>query len=251
MNILSPLEQFQITTLIPLHFLHYNISFTNGTLFLILTTVIAYTVFQISMLQATIVPNNWQYVVESLYSFVLEKLVYDLIPNKNGQQFFPFIFTLFVFILFSNELGMIPYTFTITSHLFITFSLGMMMFTAVIVVGFRTHGLHFFALFCPAGIPLAIAPLLIAIELVSFCFKVISISVRLFANVMAGHALFKILAGFAWTMLSLGFLGWIGSFTILSFIVAFTALEIVIGFIQAYIFTLLTCLYLNEAIHLH
>ena len=251
MLILNPLEQFSLLTLIPIEFLGINISITNATLFLFLTAFLAYGSFRLAMLNATVVPNSWQYVAESLYNFINEELAKKLIANDKGREYFPFVFTLFVFILMSNELGMIPYTFTITSHLFITFSMGMMMFIGLLVIGFGTHGLHFFAFFVPPGCPLVIVPLLIGIELISFFFRVVSISVQLFANVMAGHALFKILSGFAWTMLSLGVIGWIGSFAILAFILAFTALEVAIAFIQAYIFALLTCLYLNDAIHLH
>ena len=251
MLILNPLEQFSLVTLLPLGGSAFNISITNATLFLFLTAFIAYGIFRLAMLNATVVPNNWQYIAESLYNFVNEELAKKLIANDKGREYFPFIFTLFIFILISNELGMIPYTFTVTSHLFVTFSMGMMMFIALLVVGFGTHGLHFFAFFVPPGCPLWIIPMLIGIELVSFFFRVISISVRLFANIMAGHALFKILSGFAWAMLSAGIIGYIGSFAILAFILAFTALEVVIAFIQAYIFALLTCLYLNDAIHLH
>jgi ATP synthase subunit 6 len=251
MSIFSPLEQFALSTIIPLDLGVVNISITNATLFLLLAIFVAYSGFRLAILNATVIPNNWQYIAESLYSFVNEKLVGDLINHERSRDFFPFIFVLFIFILTSNELGMIPYTFTVTSHLWMTFSLGLMMFIGVNVVAFQTHGLHFFSFFCPPGCPPWIIPMLIGIELISYIFRVISISVRLFANVMAGHALFKILAGFAWTMLSLGIMGYLGSFLILVFILAFTALEVAIAFIQAYIFTLLTCLYLSDAIHLH
>jgi len=250
MSVFSPLEQFAISTLIPLEFLGWNISITNATLFLVLTSALAYGTLRLCMLNATVVPSNWQYVAEELYNFVNEKLVKDLIGEK-GSIYFPFFFVLFTFIFTSNELGMVPYTFAITSHLFLTFSLGMTMFAGVVIVGFGTHGLHFFSFFVPPGCPLVLVPMLIGIELISFIFRVVSISVRLFANVMAGHALFAILSGFAWAMLAGGIVGYIGCFSIMGFLVAFTFLEVAIGFIQAYIFTLLSCLYLNEAIHLH
>jgi len=249
MSIFSPLEQFSLTTLIPVHLLGFNISITNATIFLIFTCVVCYSILSLATYNSTVVPNNWQYVAESIYSFVYTTL--GATDDEKFREFFPFVFTLFIFILTSNELGMIPYTFTITSHLIVTFSLGTTIWIGVTFVGLSRHGLHFFSLFCPPNCPLWILPVLIGIELVSYIFRVISISVRLFANVMAGHALFKILSGFAWTMLSIGVAGYIGSFLILSFILAFTALEVAIAFIQAYIFTLLTCIYLKDSIHLH
>ena len=248
MFILSPLEQFALNTLIPFEILGYNLSITNATLFLILSFVISYTFLRLATFEATVVPNNWQYMAESMYSFVNNQLVGDLINHERSREYFPFIFVLFVFIFTSNELGMIPYTFTVTSHLIMTFTLGIMMFVGVNVVAFSQHGLHFFSFFIPPGCPMWIVPGLIGIELISYFFRVISIAVRLFANVMAGHALFKILAGFAWTMLSLGVLGYLGSFLILVFILAFTALEVAIAFIQAYIFTILSCLATGDAI---
>lgn len=251
MSIFSPLEQFQLVAMIPIDFLGFNISVTNATLFLFITVFLAYTFLRLAMFNATVVPNNWQYVAEQMYVFVNEKLVGDLIHGDKGRAFFPFIFTLFVFILVGNEVGMVPYTFTITSHLIFTFGMALMMFVGVNWVGFSTHGLHFFSFFIPSGCPGWIIPGIIGIELVSYVFRVISIAVRLFANMMAGHSLFKILAGFAWIMLSSGVLGFIGAGAIFAFILAFTALEVAIAAIQAYIFALLTCLYLNDAIHLH
>jgi ATP synthase subunit 6 len=251
MSVFSPLEQFSLVTLIPINLLGLNISITNATVFLVLSFLVAYTTLSFATYNTTVAPNNWQYIAESLYNFVNENLVVTLIEHERSREYFPFVFVLFTFIFTSNELGMIPYTFTVTSHLFMTFTLGMIVFVAVNIVGFSKHGLHFFSFFVPPGCPVWIIPMLIGIELISYIFRVVSIAVRLFANVMAGHALFKILAGFAWTMLSLGVVGYIGSFAILSFILAFTALEVLIAFIQAYIFTLLTCLYMKDAIHLH
>jgi F-type H+-transporting ATPase subunit a len=251
MSIFSPLEQFQLVAIVPINFLGLNLSFSNATLFLFLTVFLGYTFFRLAIHNATVVPNNWQYVAEQIYVFVNEKLVGDLINHDRARDFFPFVFTLFTFILVANEIGMIPYTFTITSHLIFTFAIGFTMFVGVNVVGLSTHGLHFFSLFIPSGCPSWIIPSIIGIELISYVFRVISIAVRLFANMMAGHSLFKILAGFAWIMLSSGVLGFIGAGAIFAFILAFTALEVAIAAIQAYIFALLTCLYLKDAIHLH
>jgi len=200
-------------------------------------------------MNTTLIPNNWQLIIESTYEFI-QNMIEEQIGSK-GRGYFPFIFVMFTFILASNLLGMVPYTFTVTSHIFLTFALGMTMFTAVNIIGFKTHGMHFFSFFLPPGSPLALAPLLIGIELVSYIFRVISISVRLFANLMAGHSLLKILAGFAWVMLSGGVLGVIGSFSTLTVIFLITGLEVGIAFLQAYVFTVLTCLYLHDAVHLH
>jgi ATP synthase subunit 6 len=251
MSVFSPLEQFALITLVPIELGPFNISITNATLFLVLSVGICYSTLRLCIFNATVIPNNWQYIAESLYNFVNNELVVKLINHPRSREYFPFIFTLFMFIFTSNELGMIPYTFTVTSHLILTFAMALMMFIGVNIVAFSTHGLHFFSFFIPPGTPGWMVPLLIGIELISYIFRVISISVRLFANVMAGHALFKILAGFAWSMVALGFVGYIGSGLLLAFICAFTALEVAIAFIQAYIFALLTCLYLSDAIHLH
>ena len=245
----SPLEQFCVSTLIPIHFLGYNLSITNATLFLFLVFTILYLTLTFATMNATVVPNNWQLVVENIYS--LTKGIVESQIGVKHREYFPFIFVLFCFVLFSNLCGMVPYTFTVTSHIFITFSLGMMMFVCINVVGFSTHGLHYFSLLVPPGLPSALVPLLIGIELVSYIFRVISISVRLFANLMAGHALLKILAGFAWAMLSAGVLGLFGSFLTLSVVLAVTGLEVGIAMLQAYVFAVLTCLYLSDAVHLH
>jgi ATP synthase subunit 6 len=251
MSIYSPLEQFALVTFVPLSLGSLNISITNATLFLVLSFLVSYTMLRFATYNATVAPNNWQYVAESMYSFVNDKLVGDLIDHKSSRDYFPFVFVLFTFILTSNELGMIPYTFTVTSHLFMTFTLGMIVFVGVNVVAFSTHGLHFFSFFLPPGCPIWIVPMLIGIELISYIFRVISISVRLFANVMAGHALFKILAGFAWTMLSAGGILSVVHLLPLVVIFAIVGLELSIAFLQAYVFSVLLCIYLNDAISLH
>jgi F-type H+-transporting ATPase subunit a len=195
------------------------------------------------------VPSRWQSVVEMIYEFVAN-LVDEQI-GKKGKKFFPLIFTTFVFLLFTNLIGMIPYSFTVTSHFIVTFGLSLSLFIGITIVGFQVHGLHFFSFLLPKGAPLALAPLLVVLELVSYCFRAVSLGVRLFANMMAGHTLVKILSGFAWTMLSVG--GVLAAAAVIPFgiVFALTGLEIGVACLQAYVFTILTCIYLNDAINLH
>jgi F-type H+-transporting ATPase subunit a len=184
-----------------------------------------------------------------IYEFVVS-LVYEQIGSK-GEKYFPLIFTTFVFLLFTNLIGMIPYSFTATSHFLVTFGLSLSLFIGITIVGFQTHKLHFLSLLLPKGAPLALAPLLVVLELVSYIFRAISLGVRLFANIMAGHTLVKILSGFAYTMLSVGGLMTVLSFIPFTIVFALTGLEIGVACLQAYVFTILTCIYLNDAINLH
>ena len=246
----SPLEQFAIISLIPFHIGNFYFSFTNSSLFMLLTTgfflLLCYFVTQNG---GKLVPTRWQSFVEMIFEFV-SNLVEEQVGSK-GKQYFPLIFTLFTFLLFSNLIGMIPYSFTTTSHLIITFSLSVSVFIAVTIIGFQIHGIHFFSFLRPPGAPLALAPFLVVIELVSYSFRAISLGVRLFANMMAGHTLVKILSGFAWTMLSVGGIMYIVSFIPFLVVFALTFLEVGVACLQAYVFTILTCIYLNDAIHLH
>lgn len=242
MLILSPLEQFEVVPLLP-----FNI--TNSTIF----TILAITTFTLFLYfgtyNSTLVPNRWQTVAELLYGFVYD-IISDTLGDK-GVRYFPFIFVTFTFILSCNLLGMIPYTFTVTSHIIITFSLGLATFAGINIIAFRTHGLHFLSFFLPKEAPLALAPFLVMLEFVSYIFRVFSLSIRLFANMMAGHSLLKILAGFAWTMLSLGSIFYILHLFPLAVVFALTGLEFGIAFLQAYVWTVLVCIYLNDALALH
>jgi F-type H+-transporting ATPase subunit a len=246
----SPLEQFAIISLIPFHIGNFYFSFTNSSLFMLLTTgfflLLCYFVTQNG---GKLVPTRWQSFVEMIFEFV-SNLVEEQVGSK-GKQYFPLIFTLFTFLLFSNLIGMIPYSFTTTSHLIITFSLSVSVFIAVTIIGFQIHGIHFFSFLLPPGAPLPLAPFLVVIELVSYSFRAISLGVRLFANMMAGHTLVKILSGFAWTMLSVGGIMYVVSFIPFLVVFALTFLEVGVACLQAYVFTILTCIYLNDAIHLH
>jgi F-type H+-transporting ATPase subunit a len=246
----SPLEQFSIISLLPLRIGNIYFSFTNSSLFLLLTTALVFTLFQmVTQNGGFLIPSRWQSFVEMIYQFVVS-LVDEQIGGKGGK-YFPLIFTIFVFLLFTNLIGMIPYSFTATSHLVVTFGLSLSLFIGVTIVGFQIHGLHFFSFLLPKGAPLILAPLLVVLELVSYCFRAVSLGVRLFANMMAGHTLVKILSGFAWTMLSVG--GILGVASVIPFAVVFalTGLEIGVACLQAYVFTILICIYLNDSINLH
>jgi len=246
----SPLEQFTIISLIPLHFGNFYFSFTNSSLFMLLSTGLFLTLFSLVTVKGgTLIPTPWQSFVEMIYEFVVS-LVSEQVGEK-GKKYFPVIFTLFNFLLFSNLIGMIPYSFTTTSHFLVTFGLSVSIFIAVTIIGFQIHGLHFFSFFLPPGAPIILAPFLVIIEVVSYCFRGISLGVRLFANMMAGHTLVKILSGFAWSMLSLS--GVMKLAAGIPFLVVFALmfLEVGVACLQAYVFTILTCIYLNDAIHLH
>lgn len=246
----SPLEQFTILSLLPFHLGNFYFSFTNSALFFLLSTGAFLGLASLALAQGGhLVPRAWQSALELLYEFVVSLVAEQI--GKQGVRYFPFVFTLFVFLLGSNLIGMIPYSFTTTSHFLITFSLSFAVFVGMTGIGFATHGLHFFSFLLPPGAPLALAPGLVVIELVSYCFRGISLGVRLFANMMAGHTLVKILSGFAWSMLSLS--GALKLAAAIPFAVVFALmfLEVGVACLQAYVFTILTCIYINDAIHLH
>lgn len=238
----SPLAQFDIKPLIPIRVGDLDLSFTNSSLFMVLTLVAASTFLVMGMRRHALVPGRWQSIAELSYVFIAN-MVRDTV-GAAGRPYFPFIFTVFMFVLFGNMWGMIPYSFTFTSHIIVTFAMAIVVFVGVTVIGFIKHKLHFLSFFMPPGVPLIMAPLLVPIEIISYLSRPISLSVRLFANMLAGHTLLKVFAGF---VISLGMFGVVP----LAFVVALTGLEIVIAFLQAFVFTILTCLYLNDALHLH
>jgi ATP synthase subunit 6 len=248
----SPLEQFQILPLIPFNLGNFDFSITNGT---IISAIGLFSFIYVlhSLLSKNktffIVPNRIQYVVEVIYG-----VVYGLL-NDNvgsvGKSFFPYVFTLFMFILISNIIGLVPYSFTITSHLIVTFALALMTFIGINLICVREHGINMLSLFLPPGSSMVLAFLLVPIEIVSYIFRPISLSVRLFANMMAGHTLLKVIAGFAWTMMLAGGGLFVAHVIPLAILVVLMLLELGVAAIQAYVFTILTCIYLNDAIHLH
>jgi ATP synthase subunit 6 len=246
----SPLEQFAILKIIPLSVGVIDLSFTNSSLLAVLSCTLAFVLYNFACAGAKLIPSAWQSVIEFIYEFIFFNVLSENV-KKNGNYYFPMLFTIFSFLFFCNLLGMIPYSFTVTSHIVVTLGLATMAFFAINVVMVRTHGFHALSFFLPSGAPLALAPLLVMIELVSYSFRVVSLALRLFANMMSGHCLLKILAGFAWTMLSAG-----GALTVLHVlplivIFAIVGLELSIAFLQAYVFTVLLCIYLNDAISLH
>lgn len=243
---LSPFEQFEIN---PIFAINTTFSFTNSSLFALIAVLTLVFFFYLATYKSSIVPNAWQSALESVYEFI-SAMVYGQIGPK-GYRYLPLIFTTFTFILACNMLGMVPYSFTVTSHLVITLGLAMAIFIGVNIIAANEHGLHFFSFFLPQGISLALAPFLVLIEIISYLFRVVSLAVRLFANMMSGHALLKILAGFSWTMSSKGGLIFVASIVPLAIVFALTGLELAIAFLQAYVFAILVCIYLNDAIHLH
>ncbi|KAE9621191.1 ATP synthase subunit a [Lupinus albus] len=231
-------------------------SFTNPSLFMLLSLTLFLLLVHLVTKKGGghLVPNAWQSLVELLYDFVLN-LVNEQIGGLSGnvkQKFFPIILVTFLFLLFCNLQGMIPYSFIVTSHFLITLGLSFSLFISITIVGFQRNGLHFLSFLLPAGVPLPLAPFLVLLELISYCFRALSLGICLFANMMAGHSLVKILSGFAWTMLCMNdllyFIGDLGPFFI---VLAFTGLELGVAILQAYVFTILICNYLNDAINLH
>lgn len=238
----SPLAQFTIKPLVPLEVGGLNLSFTNSSLFMVLTVATVALFLIGGMRRTALVPGRWQSMAELSYVFIAN-LIKDTVGSE-GMKYFPFIFCTFMFVLFGNLWGMIPYSFTFTSHIVVTFFMAFFVFVMVTVIAIAKHGMHFFSFFMPPGVPIVMAPLLVPIEIISYLSRPISLSVRLFANMLAGHTLLKVFAGFIAALGVFGFLPFV-------FVVALTGLEIVIAFLQAFVFTILTCLYLNDALHLH
>ena len=238
----SPLSQFEIKRWVPIEIGDVDVSLTNSATFMLLTVVAIGVFLILGMRRPAMVPGRWQSMVELSYVFIAN-LVKDTVGTE-GRPYFPFIFTVFMFVLVGNLIGMVPYGFTFTSHIIVTFTMAMVVFLGVTVIALIKHKIHFFTFFMPPGVPLIMAPLLVPIEIISYLSRPMSLSVRLFANMLAGHTLLKVFAGFVVA------LGLFGVFP-LAFVVVLTGLEIVIAFLQAFVFTILTCLYLNDALHLH
>jgi F-type H+-transporting ATPase subunit a len=245
---MDPIHQFQIKNILTFGRIGgVEIALTNSALFMFA----ALALISLLMLGATgsraLVPGRMQAIAEMSYEFVATTL--RSTAGSEGMKFFPLVFTLFMFILAVNLIGLIPYAFTVTSHIIITISLALLVFITVIVYGFWRNGLHFFKLFVPSGIPIYILPLVTFIEVLSFLSRPISHSVRLFANMLAGHITLKVFGGFVTMLSALGIVGWVGAVLPLGLTVALTALEFLVAFLQAYVFAILTCIYLNDAIH--
>jgi len=238
----SPLHQFVVERLVPIQIDGIDLSFTNSALFMAIAVVVTTAFLTLSMSGARLVPSRWQSAAELSYEFIAN-MVRDNVGSA-GRPYFPFIFSLFMFVLFGNLIGMVPYTFTYTSHIAVTFALAAFIFIGVTLIALARHGWHFFTFFAPKGMPLVLQMLLVPIEVISYLIRPMTLSIRLFANMMAGHTMLVIFAGFVVAMGVFGILP-------LALNVFFILLELLVAVLQAYVFTILTCIYLHDAIHLH
>ncbi|HWK95593.1 MAG TPA: F0F1 ATP synthase subunit A [Pseudolabrys sp.] len=244
----DPIHQFQIVNLFPVAKVgDTQIMFTNSAAFMVAAVAVISIFLLAGAASRSLVPGRLQSMAELSYEFVANAI--RSTAGSDGMRFFPFVFSLFMFILTVNLLGLIPYTFTVTSHIIVTVTLAMSVFLTVLIYGFYKNGLHFFNLFVPKGIPIYILPLIVVIEVISFLSRPISHSVRLFANMLAGHITLKVFAGFVTLLGSAGAVGIVGAVLPLGLVIALTALELLVAFLQAYVFAILTCIYLNDAIH--
>lgn len=245
----SPVEQFTIKILFALNLFGYDVSFTNSSLFMVLTVLASIAFLALAIRPAALIPGRMQGLAEMLYEFVAD-MVRSNVGNE-GRPYFPVIFTLFMFVLFSNLLGLIPYSYTTTSQIVVTFALALAIFIGVTLIALVKHGFHFFSFFVPSGAPKALIPFLVVIEVISYFVRPVSLSVRLFANMLAGHTMLKVFAGLAVMIASAGGVAAAGSVLPLIAIIGLTGLEVLVAVLQAYVFTILTCMYLNDALHLH
>ena len=240
----NPMQQFSVHKIGPeIKIAGIDLSFTNASLFMVVSVALILLFLFLGTKERKIIPDKIQLIAEMVYNFVA-KMISDTAGSK-AKPYFSFIFSLFMFVLFCNMFGMIPYTFTVTSHIIVTFMLAAFIFIGVTIIGFMKHGFGYLKLFVPSGVPIVLLPLIVIIEIISYLSRPISLSVRLFANMMAGHTMMKVFGGF---VISLGV---VGGWLPLSFSVALTGLEILVAFLQAYVFAILTCIYLNDALNLH
>jgi F-type H+-transporting ATPase subunit a len=245
----SPVAQFEIKPIFDLSIGGQDVSFTNSSLFMLLAVVVSSVFLVSAMRKRELIPGRMQGLAEMMYEFVAD-MVRSNVGNE-GRPYFPFIFTLFVFLLFGNLLGLIPYSYTFTSQIVVTFVMAAFVFLALTVLALFKHGLHFFSFFVPAGAPKALIPFLIIIEVISYFVRPVSLSVRLFANMLAGHTMLKVFAGLAVMISGVGGAAMAGSVFPFVALIGLTGLEVLVAVLQAYVFTILTCMYLNDALHLH
>ena len=238
----SPIEQFEIKKVLDLDLGIVDASFTNSALLMVIAVGLITLFLVMGVRRRSLVPGRWQSIVELAYDFVAG-MIRDNV-GSDGRPYFPFIFSLFMFILFGNMLGMLPYSFTFTSHLAVTLGMALTVFIGTTVIAFVKHGFHFFSFFLPHGTPWYVAPLLVPIEILSYFTRPVSLSLRLFANMTAGHTLLKVFGGF---IVAMGVAGFVPA----AAVVALTGLELVVAFLQAYVFAILSCIYLNDALHMH
>jgi len=244
----NPIEQFEIHEFFPvIKIAGHQIAFTNSAIYMMLAVALTAALMLGTTSGRRLVPTRMQSVAELSYEFIADMI--RSAAGEHGLKFFPLVFSLFMFVLFSNLVGLIPYTFSVTSQIVVTASLALLVFFTVIIHGLWQHGLHFFKLFAPSGIPIYILPMIVVIEIMSFLARPISHSVRLFANILAGHITLKLVAGFVTMIGAFGVAGWLGAALPLIFTVALYALELLVAFLQAYVFAILTCIYLNDSLH--
>ncbi|MEO0497149.1 MAG: F0F1 ATP synthase subunit A [Pseudomonadota bacterium] len=243
----DPISQFKISEILPLEIGGLNLSFTNSALFMTVTVATTCAFLLLSTGGRGLIPGRMQSLAEMSYEFVANML--RDAAGREGMKFFPLVFSLFMFVLIANLFGMFPYFFTVTSHLIVTFALAMVVILTVIIYGFYKNGMKFLGLFVPDGVPGILVPLVVMIEVISFLSRPISLSVRLFANMLAGHITLKVFAGFVVSLLGLGVVGALPAILAFGMTIAITALEFLVAFLQAYVFAVLTCMYLNDAIH--
>ena len=241
----DPIHQFELHRIVPIKIFGWDVSFTNSSLFMLASVVLITAFFMLSMRSRSLVPGRLQSMAEVTHEFVADMLRES--TGSAGMKYFPFVFTIFMFIFTCNMLGMIPGFFTVTSHIIVTAALAALVFLTVLIVGFTKNGIRFLKLFVPQGVPIAILPLVVLIEVISFLSRPVSHSVRLFANMLAGHITLKVFASFV-TLLGAGTFAVLSPLPLLMAI-ALTALEVLVAFLQAYVFTMLTCMYLNDALH--
>jgi F-type H+-transporting ATPase subunit a len=242
----DPIHQFDLHRILHINVGGWDLSFTNSALFMLLAVLLTFFFFLVATQARALVPGRLQSVAELAHDFIAGIVQESM--GKGGMRFFPLVFTLFAFIFATNMLGVIPGAFTVTSHIAVTGALAGLVFLTVIVVGFVKNGLGFLKLFAPSGIPLFIMPLIVLIEVISFLSRPLSHSIRLFANMLAGHIALKVFGGFVVMLLGAGAYALLAPLPLLM-IIALTALEVLVAFVQAYVFTMLTCMYLNDALH--
>ena len=251
--ILSPLDQFEIRNLLSLDISllgNTHFSLTNIGLYLLISIFIIVSYSLLATNSNKVIPNNWSISQETLYSTVYSIVINQINANK-GQIYFPFIYSLFIFILINNLIGMVPYSFAPTAHFILTFSISFTVVLGATILGFQKHGLKFFSLFVPSGCPLGLLPLLVLIEFISYLSRNVSLGLRLAANILSGHMLLSILGGFTYNIMTSGFIFFLLGLLPLAFIIAFSGLELAIAFIQAQVFVVLTCSYIKDGLDLH
>ena len=247
---MDPLHQFQIQRFVPINIGGLDASFSNSSLYMVIAVALITGFIVYGMRGRALIPGRMQSLAEMFYEFVANMVRDNAGPD--ARKYFPFVFSLFMFIMIGNLLGLVPGTFTFTSHIIVTFGLALTVFVFVTLLGLIKHGFHFFSLFMPSGVPMALAPILIPIEVLSYLSRPVSLSIRLFANMMAGHTMLKVFGGFSVLLGgALGGLGYTVGILPLVINIALVGFEILVAMLQAYVFTILTCLYIRDALELH